>query len=151
MIAAGEITEQQRDKVFFVRFLAADQVERSGNGPPIPRRKIGNRTDVCRRSSPILLTGLRARRRCIPRSSRFGTGSSCSCPWIYPPVIPGRAMIARHDDAEALARVLRRFGLGLIHGRGVAFETPPPYGPIASEAIGQLVAMLQMGAFPVLM
>jgi hypothetical protein len=39
MIAAGEITEQQRDKVFFVRFLAADQVERSGNGPPIPRRK----------------------------------------------------------------------------------------------------------------
>ena len=38
MIAAGEITEQQRDKVFFVRFLAADQVER-GNGPPVPRRR----------------------------------------------------------------------------------------------------------------
>jgi hypothetical protein len=26
MVAAGEITEQQRDKVFFVRFLAARQV-----------------------------------------------------------------------------------------------------------------------------
>ena len=38
MIVAGEITEQQRNKVFFVRFLAADEVERSGNGPPIPRR-----------------------------------------------------------------------------------------------------------------
>jgi len=35
-------------------------------------------------------------------------------PGIYPPVIPGRAMISRHDDAEALARVLRYFGLGLI-------------------------------------
>ena len=39
-------------------------------------------------------------------------------PGIYPPAIPGRAMIARHDDAEALARVLRRFGLGLIRGAG---------------------------------
>src|SRR5262245_36481749 len=39
-------------------------------------------------------------------------------PGIYPPVIPGRAMIARHDDAEALARVLRHFGLGLIRGAG---------------------------------
>jgi hypothetical protein len=38
MIAAGEITEQQRNKVFFVRLLAADEVER-GNGPPIPRRR----------------------------------------------------------------------------------------------------------------
>jgi 3-deoxy-D-manno-octulosonic-acid transferase len=27
-------------------------------------------------------------------------------------------MIARHDDAEGLARVLRRFGLGLIRGAG---------------------------------
>ena len=27
-------------------------------------------------------------------------------------------MIARHDDAEALARVLRRFGLSLIRGAG---------------------------------
>ena len=39
-------------------------------------------------------------------------------PGIYPPVIPGRAMVARHDDAEALARVLRRFGLSLIRGAG---------------------------------
>jgi 3-deoxy-D-manno-octulosonic-acid transferase len=41
-------------------------------------------------------------------------------PGIYPPVIPGRAMIARHDDAEALARVLRHFGLDLIRGAGAA-------------------------------
>ena len=39
-------------------------------------------------------------------------------PGIYPPVIPGRAMISRHDDSEALARVLRYFGLGLIRGAG---------------------------------
>ena len=31
-------------------------------------------------------------------------------PGIYPLVIPGRAMISRHDDAEALARVLRYSG-----------------------------------------
>jgi hypothetical protein len=37
MVAAGEITEQERDKVFFVRFLGADEVV-LGNGPPIPRR-----------------------------------------------------------------------------------------------------------------
>ena len=29
---------------------------------------------------------------------------------IYPPEIPGRAMVARHEVAEALARVLRRSG-----------------------------------------
>ena len=34
-------------------------------------------------------------------------------PGIYPREIPGRAIVARHDDAEALARVLRHFGLGL--------------------------------------
>ena len=39
-------------------------------------------------------------------------------PGVYPPEIPGRAMIARHDDAEALARVLRQFRLGLIRGAG---------------------------------
>ena len=38
MVAAGEITEQQRDRIFFARWLAADEVERPGNGPPIPRR-----------------------------------------------------------------------------------------------------------------
>ncbi len=41
-------------------------------------------------------------------------------PGIYPPEIPGRAMVSRHDDAEALARVLRRFGLELIRGAGAA-------------------------------
>jgi 3-deoxy-D-manno-octulosonic-acid transferase len=39
-------------------------------------------------------------------------------PGLYPPEIPGRAMIARHEDAEALARVLRYFGLELIRGAG---------------------------------
>jgi 3-deoxy-D-manno-octulosonic-acid transferase len=39
-------------------------------------------------------------------------------PGIYPRDIPGRAMIARHADAEAFARTLRRFGLGLIRGAG---------------------------------
>jgi hypothetical protein len=39
MVATGEITEQQRDRVFFARFLAADEVVRPGNGPPIPLRQ----------------------------------------------------------------------------------------------------------------
>jgi 3-deoxy-D-manno-octulosonic-acid transferase len=41
-------------------------------------------------------------------------------PGVYPPDIPGRAIVARHDDAEALARVLRHFGLGLVRGAGAA-------------------------------
>ena len=39
-------------------------------------------------------------------------------PGIYPREIPGRAIVARHDDAEALARVLRHFGL--VRGAGAA-------------------------------
>jgi 3-deoxy-D-manno-octulosonic-acid transferase len=39
-------------------------------------------------------------------------------PGLYPREIPGRAMIARHQDAEALSRVLRHFGLELIRGAG---------------------------------
>ncbi|HSD92541.1 MAG TPA: DUF374 domain-containing protein [Methyloceanibacter sp.] len=41
-------------------------------------------------------------------------------PVIYPREIPGRAIVARHDDAEALARILRHFGLGLVRGAGAA-------------------------------
>jgi 3-deoxy-D-manno-octulosonic-acid transferase len=41
-------------------------------------------------------------------------------PGIYPREIPGRVVVARSDDAEALARVLRRFGLGLVRGAGAA-------------------------------
>jgi 3-deoxy-D-manno-octulosonic-acid transferase len=41
-------------------------------------------------------------------------------PGIYPREIPGRAIVGRHDDAEALARVLRRFGLELVRGAGAA-------------------------------
>ena len=33
-------------------------------------------------------------------------------PGIYPRDIPARAIVARHDDAEALARILRHFGSG---------------------------------------
>jgi hypothetical protein len=42
-------------------------------------------------------------------------------PGIYPPEIPGRAMIARHDDAEALARV--------IAGADMARATPEKRRP----------------------
>lgn len=41
-------------------------------------------------------------------------------PGIYPRDVPGRAIVARHEDAEALARILRRFGLGLVRGAGAA-------------------------------
>ena len=41
-------------------------------------------------------------------------------PAIYPREIPGRAIVGRHDDTEALARVLRRFGLELVRGAGAA-------------------------------
>ena len=59
-----------------------------------------------------------ARAQELHRSSRFWHGQFLLLPGLYPQVIPGRAMISRHDDAEALARVLRRFGLGLIRGAG---------------------------------
>jgi 3-deoxy-D-manno-octulosonic-acid transferase len=41
-------------------------------------------------------------------------------PGIYPRDIPGRAIVSRHEDSEALARVLRYFGLGLVRGAGAA-------------------------------
>ena len=41
-------------------------------------------------------------------------------PALYPRDIPARAIVARKDDAEALARVLRRFGLQLVRGAGAA-------------------------------
>ena len=66
---------------------------------------------------------------------------------IYPPEIPGRAMVARHDDAEALARVLRRFGLGLIRGAGAAGRrrdrggAEAAHGAVASLREGFSIAM----------
>jgi 3-deoxy-D-manno-octulosonic-acid transferase len=66
---------------------------------------------------------------------------------IYPPEIPGRAMVARHEDAEALARILRRSGLGLIRGAGAAGRprdrggAEAAHGAVASLREGFSVAM----------
>jgi 3-deoxy-D-manno-octulosonic-acid transferase len=68
-------------------------------------------------------------------------------PGIYPPEIPGRAMIARHDDAEALARVLRQFGLELIRGAGAGERRrdrgggEAAHGAVASLREGFSIAM----------
>jgi 3-deoxy-D-manno-octulosonic-acid transferase len=68
-------------------------------------------------------------------------------PGIYPPIIPGRAMIARHDDAEGLARVLRYFRLGLIRGAGAGTRkrdrggAEAAHGAVASLREGFSVAM----------
>ena len=68
-------------------------------------------------------------------------------PGIYPPVIPGRAMVSRHDDAEALARVLRYFGLSLIRGAGAGTRrrdrggAEAAHGAVASLREGFSVAM----------
>jgi 3-deoxy-D-manno-octulosonic-acid transferase len=68
-------------------------------------------------------------------------------PGIYPPEIPGRAMIARHDDAEALARVLRQFRLGLIRGAGAGTRrrdrggAEAAHGAVASLRANFSVAM----------
>jgi 3-deoxy-D-manno-octulosonic-acid transferase len=68
-------------------------------------------------------------------------------PGIYPPIIPGRAMIARHDDAEALARVLRYFGLSLIRGAGAGTRkrdrggAEAAHGAVASLREGFSIAM----------
>jgi 3-deoxy-D-manno-octulosonic-acid transferase len=63
-------------------------------------------------------------------------------PGIYPPEIPGRAMVSRHEDAEALARVLRRFGLGLIRGAGAGTRRRDRGG---AEAAHGAVASLREG------
>ena len=67
-------------------------------------------------------------------------------PVIYPPEIPGRAMVSRHDDAAALARVLHRFGLGLIRGAGAAGGrdrggAEAAHGAVASLREGFSIAM----------
>jgi 3-deoxy-D-manno-octulosonic-acid transferase len=68
-------------------------------------------------------------------------------PGIYPPEIPGRAMIARHDDAEALARVLRHFKLELIRGAGAGARkrdrggAEAAHGAVASLREGFSIAM----------
>lgn len=68
-------------------------------------------------------------------------------PGIYPREIPGRAMVSRHDDAEALARVLRGFGLELIRGAGAGERrrdrggAEAAHGAVASLREGYSVAM----------
>jgi 3-deoxy-D-manno-octulosonic-acid transferase len=68
-------------------------------------------------------------------------------PGIYPPEIPGRAMVSRHDDAEGLARVLRRFGLELIRGAGAGTRrrdrggAEAAHGAVASLREGFSIAM----------
>jgi 3-deoxy-D-manno-octulosonic-acid transferase len=68
-------------------------------------------------------------------------------PGIYPQEIPGRIMIARHDDAEALARVLRHFRLELIRGAGAGERkrdrggAEAAHGAVASLREGYSIAM----------
>ncbi|MEZ5828646.1 MAG: lysophospholipid acyltransferase family protein [Hyphomicrobiales bacterium] len=68
-------------------------------------------------------------------------------PGIYPPEIPGRAMVSRHEDAEALARVLRGFGLELIRGAGAGTRrrdrggAEAAHGAVASLREGYSIAM----------
>jgi len=68
-------------------------------------------------------------------------------PGIYPPEVPGRVMIARHDDAEGMARVLRRFSLGLIRGAGAGERrrdrggAEAAHGAVASLREGFSIAM----------
>lgn len=63
-------------------------------------------------------------------------------PGLYPREIPGRVMIARHDDAEGFARVLRRFGLELIRGAGAGERKRDRGG---AEAAHGAVASLRQG------
>ena len=70
-------------------------------------------------------------------------------PAIYPRDVPGRAIVARHEDAEALARILRSFGLELVRGAGAAGRssgrdrggTEAAHGLIASLREGFSVAL----------
>ena len=61
-------------------------------------------------------------------------------PGLYPRDIPARAIVARNDDAEALARVLRRFGLQLVRGAGAAGRPGDRGG---AEAAHGLIASLR--------
>ena len=63
-------------------------------------------------------------------------------PAIYPQEIPGRAIVAKHDDAEALRRILRHFGLGLVRGAGSAGRGRDRGG---AEAAHGLIASLREG------
>jgi 3-deoxy-D-manno-octulosonic-acid transferase len=63
-------------------------------------------------------------------------------PGIYPRDVPGRAIVAKHDDAEALRRILKHFGLGLVRGAGAAHRKRDRGG---AEAAHGLIASLREG------
>jgi 3-deoxy-D-manno-octulosonic-acid transferase len=63
-------------------------------------------------------------------------------PAIYPREVPGRAIVAKHDDAEALRRILKHFGLGLVRGAGAAGRKRDRGG---AEAAHGLIASLREG------
>ena len=63
-------------------------------------------------------------------------------PGIYPRDVPGRAIVAKHDDAEALRRILKHFGLGLVRGAGAAGR---PRDRGGAEAAHGLIASLREG------
>jgi 3-deoxy-D-manno-octulosonic-acid transferase len=65
-------------------------------------------------------------------------------PGIYPRDIPGRAIVSRHEDSEALARVLRYFGLGLVRGAGAAGRSGGRDRG-GAEAVHELIASLREG------
>jgi 3-deoxy-D-manno-octulosonic-acid transferase len=66
-------------------------------------------------------------------------------PGIYPRDIPGRAIVSKHDDAEALARILRSFGLGLVRGAGAAGRGSGGRDRGGAEAAHGLIASLREG------
>lgn len=66
-------------------------------------------------------------------------------PAIYPPDVPGRAIVAKHDDAEALRRILKHFGLGLVRGAGDAGRARGSRDRGGAEAAHGLIASLREG------
>jgi 3-deoxy-D-manno-octulosonic-acid transferase len=66
-------------------------------------------------------------------------------PAIYPPEVPGRAIVAKHDDAEALRRILKHFGLGLVRGAGAAGRARGSRDRGGAEAAHGLIASLREG------
>jgi 3-deoxy-D-manno-octulosonic-acid transferase len=66
-------------------------------------------------------------------------------PGIYPRDVPGRAIVAKHDDAEALRRILKHFGLGLVRGAGAAGRARGSRDRGGAEAAHGLIASLREG------
>ncbi len=80
---------------------------------------------------PEFLDRIRALQPCI---LAFWHGQFLLLPGFHPPDIAVRIMVARHDDAEGLAQVLPRFGLGLIRGAGAGVRRTDRGGAAAARA-----------------